>query len=64
MKKFINYALNIVVGLMFLMFIEGAITLGNVFTIKLSDYNVMGIIFQVLAVMLTVLLAIKVEIEK
>lgn len=64
MKKFINYSLNIVVGLLILMFVEGAMTLGNVFTIKLNEYSVMGIIFQVLAVMLTVLLAIKVEIEK
>lgn len=64
MKKFINYSLNIVVGLVLLMFIEGAITLGSVFTIKLSDYSVMGIVFQVLVVALTILVAIKIEIEK
>jgi len=63
MKKFINYSLNIVVGLIFLMFIEGAMTLGNVFTIKLSEYNVVGALFQILAVLGTVLIAIKIEIE-
>ncbi len=63
MKKFINYSLNIVIGLLLLMFIEGAMTLGNIFTIKLSDYSVMGVITQVLAIVLTVLIAIKIEIE-
>lgn len=63
MKKFINYSLNIVIGLLLLMFIEGAMTLGNIFTIKLSEYSVMGVITQVLAIVLTVLIAIKIEIE-
>jgi hypothetical protein len=63
MKKFINYALNIVIGLLLLLFFEGAMTLGNVFTINLSDYSVMGVITQALAIALTILIAIKIEIE-
>jgi hypothetical protein len=58
MKKFNNYLLGIVSGLLILILIEGVITFGTAF--QFEKYNLFAWIVQILLVIFTISLSIKV----
>jgi hypothetical protein len=60
--KLVNLVFAVALGLLILFSVEGAITLGSIFNFE--QYSVMTWIFQILAVIATITLSIKINHEE